>query len=154
LGQSDVERLRENLTYLRRLDDRHGSAAVYEMTAHTFRRLRGLVERARYDEPTGQGLRAPVGETASRIGWLDFDAGRHEDARRWQLEALSWAQLADADSVRIGAMAAMARLTADDCRPRQAIDLATAAQRTAGRGEPAAAVDAGRSRSTRARWRG
>jgi tetratricopeptide (TPR) repeat protein len=133
LGQSDVERLRENLTYLRKLDDQHGSGAVRAMTTRTFRRLRGLVEQARYDDATGQQLRALVGETASRIGWLDFDAGRHDDARRWHLEALSWARLADADSVSVGALAAMSRLAADDRQPRQAIDLAQAAQRTAGR---------------------
>jgi transcriptional regulator with XRE-family HTH domain len=129
LGRSDIERLRQNLMYLRRLDDQHGSAPVYAITTRTFERLRGLVERARYDHATGQELRALVAEAASRIGWLDFDAGRHNDARRWQLEALNWARLADADPV--GAMAAMARLAAEDRQPRQAIDLAAAAQRTA-----------------------
>jgi transcriptional regulator with XRE-family HTH domain len=129
LGKSDLEQLRQNLTYLRRLDDQHGSAAVHAMTTRSFRRLRGLVEQARYDHPTGQELRALVGEAASRIGWLDFDAGRHEDARRWYLEAMHWAQLADADS--IGAMASMARLAADDRQPRETVDLAAAAQRSA-----------------------
>jgi len=133
LGQSDLARLRQTLTDLRRLDDQHGSGAVYAMTTRTFRRLRGLVEQAQYDHAIGQGLRALVAEAASRIGWLNFDAGRHEDARRWHLEALSWAQLADADPA--GAMAAMARLASDDRQPRQAIDLAQAAQRTAGRVE-------------------
>lgn len=131
LDQSDLDRLRQTLTDLRRLDHQHGSAAVHAMTTRTFRRLRGLVERARYDHATGQELRALTGEAASRIGWLDFDAGRHHDAHRWYLEALQWAQLADADS--FGAMAAMARLAADERQSRRAIDLAQAAQRTATR---------------------
>jgi tetratricopeptide (TPR) repeat protein len=131
LGQSDVARLRQTLADLRRLDDQHGSAAVHAMTLRTFQRLRQLVERARYDHATGCELRALTGEAASRIGWLEFDAGRHDDARRWLLEALQWAHLADAESASVGAMASMARLAADEHQPRQAIDLAQAAQRRA-----------------------
>jgi len=131
LDRFDLERLRQNLTYLRRLDDQHGSAAVYAMTTRTFRRLRGLVEHARYDHATGLELRALIGSAASRVGWLEFDAGRHDDARRWYLEALQWAQLADADSVSIGTMASMSRQAADERRPRETLDLAAVAQRTA-----------------------
>ena len=70
LDRFDLERLRQNLTYLRRLDDQHGSAAVYAMTTRTFRRLRGLVEHARYDHATGLELRALIGSAASRVGGL------------------------------------------------------------------------------------
>jgi transcriptional regulator with XRE-family HTH domain len=131
LGQSDVARLRQTLADLRRLDDQHGSGAVHAMTLRTFQRLRQLVERARYDHATGCELRALTGEAASRIGWLEFDAGRNDDARHWLLEALQWAQLADAESASVGAMASMARLAADEHQPRRAIDLTQAAQRRA-----------------------
>jgi transcriptional regulator with XRE-family HTH domain len=137
LGPPDLVRLRQAVVRLYELDEQHGGAGgVYPLTMRTFHRLRGLIERASYDEVTGRALRQLAGEAAGRIGWLEFDAGRQDDARSWGLEALHWARLADADSVSVGAMAAMARQAADQGRPREAIDLATAAQRTAKRATP------------------
>jgi transcriptional regulator with XRE-family HTH domain len=133
LGNSDLVRLRESVTRLDRLDHQHGGAAVFAMTVRTFRRLQGLVEHASYDPTTGQALRELAGQTAARAGWVAFDAGQHADARRWLLEAMHWSQLANADSVGVHAMASMARQASDQHRPREVIDLATAAQRTAGR---------------------
>jgi transcriptional regulator with XRE-family HTH domain len=134
LDQGDLTRLRQAVVRLYELDEQHGGAGgVYPLTLRTFHRLRGLIERASYDEAIGWALRELAGQAAGRIGWLEFDAGRHSDARRWGLEALHWARLADADSVSVGAMAAMARQAAEQGWPREAIDLATAAQRTAGR---------------------
>ena len=109
LGLSDVERLRESVTQLYTLDQLHGSGAVYALTTRTYDRLRGLVERASYDQATGQAVRELAGQTADHAGWLAFDAGRHDDARGWWLEAMHWARLADSDSVAVGAMASMSR---------------------------------------------
>ncbi|MGI9098486.1 MAG: hypothetical protein ACR2H2_08355 [Solirubrobacteraceae bacterium] len=74
-----------------------------------------------------------MGLTAEHAGWLAFDAGRHDDARRWWLEAMQWARLADSERVEVVTMAAMAWGASDQGRPREAIQLATAAQSTAGR---------------------
>jgi len=134
LGDADVARLRQSVVQLYKLDDQHGGAgAVYPLTLRTFHRVRGLVERAGYDAASGRALRQLAGETAAKAGWLSFDAGRHGDARRWWLEATHWSRLADVDSVTILATASMAFEASDQRRPREAIDLATAAQRIAGR---------------------
>jgi transcriptional regulator with XRE-family HTH domain len=133
LGSGDLVRLQQSVTQLYALNEQHGEGAVYGPTARVFYRLRELVERASYDPATGRGLRELVGQTARRMGSLEFHAGRQEDARRWWLEALHWARLAESDFVSAGTMASMARQASDQHRPREAIDLATTAQRTAGR---------------------
>jgi hypothetical protein len=117
--------------HLYKLDDQHGGAGGGS-TVHLFNRLRGFVASARYDDATGQALRELTGQTAQLAGWLAFDADHHDEARRWWLEALHWSELTDTNSVGVLAMACMARQASDQRRPREAIDLATAAQRSAG----------------------
>lgn len=131
LGSADLARLRQRVTYLYELDNQHGTGGA--VTVRTFHRLRGLVERGGYSSTTGQGLRGLVGLTAEHAGWMAFDAGRQDDARRWWLEAMQWARLADSDAVNVLAMASMARQASYQDQPREAIDLAEAARRTAGR---------------------
>lgn len=133
MGSGDLVRLRQSLAEMYRMGDQQGGAgAVYALTVRTFHDVRDLVEHASYDHATGQALRELAGQTAVHAGWSAFDAGRHDDARRWWLEATYWSRLADADLLSVGAMASMARQAYEE-RPREAIDLATAAQRIAKR---------------------
>lgn len=131
LGSSDVMRLRDSITHLYELDDQYGAGPIYTVTARTFQRLRSHVEHASYSTATGQELQELVGLTAQHAGWLAFDADRNEDAQRWWLEAMKWSRLAESDSVGVLAMASMAVQASEQHRPREAIDLATAAQSTA-----------------------
>jgi hypothetical protein len=133
LGLSDIDRLRESVEQLYTLDNLHGSGAVYALTTRTYDRLRGHVERATYNQATGQALRELTARTVAKAGWLSFDDGRHDDARRWWLEATHWSKLTDADAVSPLALASMSRQATEQRRSREAIDLAQAAQRTAGR---------------------
>jgi hypothetical protein len=131
LGEGDIKRLRHTVSHLYKLDDLHGAGSVYALTTRTFNRLRGLTERATYNSATGQAIRELAALTAEHAGWLAFDAGQHDDARRWWLESMHWAGLAEADSVRVMTMASMSIEASDQGRAREAINLATAAQRTA-----------------------
>jgi transcriptional regulator with XRE-family HTH domain len=133
LGHADIVRVRQSITHLYELDDQHGAGSVYTATARTFLRLHALAEHASYDATTGQALQELTGLAAEHAGWLAFDAGQHDDARRWYLEALYWARLADSERVGVVTMAAMAWAASDQGRPREAVQLATAAQSTAGR---------------------
>src|SRR3954451_24024378 len=111
VGGSDIEHLRRSTAAFRTADAQQGSASVYGLATRHFQRLRGLVERGRYDQATGLALRELAGQTAQQAGWLAFDGIRHDVARRWWLEGLHWAQLAAAEgqSVRVSIMATMAR---------------------------------------------
>jgi tetratricopeptide (TPR) repeat protein len=121
------------VTQLYALSEQHGEGAAYGPTGRVFYRLRSLVEHASYDSATGRALRELTAQTARRMGTLEFQAGRHEEARRWWLEALHWARRAESDLISAGTMASMARQASDQHRPREVIDLATTAQRTLGR---------------------
>jgi hypothetical protein len=131
LGEGDIERLWHTVSHLYKLDDLHGAGSVYALTTRTFNRLRGLTERASYNAATGQAIRELAGLTAEHAGWLAFDAGQHDEARRWWLESMHWARLADADSVSVMTMASMSMQASDQGYSREAINLATAAQRSA-----------------------
>jgi transcriptional regulator with XRE-family HTH domain len=131
LGERDISRLRDTVSHLYKLDDLHGAGSVYGLTIRTFNRLRGLIERASYNQATGRAIRELAALTAEHAGWLAFDAGQHDEARSWWLESMHWARLADADSVSVMTMASMAVEASDQGRSREAINLATAAQRTA-----------------------
>jgi transcriptional regulator with XRE-family HTH domain len=132
VGHADVVHLRQSVLSLYDLSEQHGEDAAYRLTTRLYGRLRGLVDRASYDQPTGRALRELAGEVARRIGSINSHAGQHDEARRWQLEAMHWARLADADWITVGTLANMARLASEQRRPREAIDLAVMAQRTAG----------------------
>jgi hypothetical protein len=132
LGSGDVARLRQSVLNLYDLSEQHGEDAAVGLTTRIFVRVRGLVEQASYDPATGRALREIAGEAARRIGSINSHVGRYDDARRWQLEAMHWARLADADWITVATLANMARSASEQRRPREAIDLATTAQRTAG----------------------
>jgi hypothetical protein len=133
LDNGDLVRLRQSVTQLYALSEQHGEGAAYGPTTRVFHRLRDLVARASYDPATGRALRELTAQAARRMGTLEFQAGRYEDARHWWLEALHWARLAESDLISAGTMASMARQASDQRRPREVIDLATTAQRTLGR---------------------
>ena len=117
LGTADLMRLRQSVTNLDKLSDQHGGArAVYQLTVRLFDRLRGLTERTSYNQATGRQLRELVGLTADNAGWLAFDADRQDGARRWWLEAMHWARLADSNSVSVVVMASLARQASDRTR--------------------------------------
>jgi transcriptional regulator with XRE-family HTH domain len=131
LGEGDINRLRHTVSHLYKMDDLHGAGSVYGLTIRTFNRLRGLIEGVSYNQVTGQAIRELAALTAEHAGWLAFDAGQHDDARRWWLESMHWARLADADPVSVMTMASMSVEASDQGRSREAINLATAAQRIA-----------------------
>jgi hypothetical protein len=132
MGNADLVRLRASVASLYRMGRQHGGAgAVYPLTARTFQRLRDLAERARCDAETGQAMRELIAHTAGHAGSMAFDTGQHDDARRWWVEATHWARLAEADAFGALAMASLARQASDQRRPREVINLAKAAQRTA-----------------------
>ena len=132
LGSGDIVHLRQSVLNLYDLSEQHGEGAACGLTKRVFFRLRGLVERGSYDPATGRALRELAGQTARRMGSINSHAGRYEDARRWQLEAMHWARLADADWITVGTLADMSRQASEQRRPHEAVNLVTTAQRTAG----------------------
>lgn len=131
IQSSDIERYKRDLAHLYELDDQHGGAAVYDLTLRTVRKFRYLSEHGSFDSETGRELHAVTGQVTEHAGWLAYDAGRHAEARHWWLEALHSAQMVDDQVTMVVALASMSLQAARTNRPREAVDLAQAAQRIA-----------------------
>jgi hypothetical protein len=129
LGSGDVVRLRQSVTQLYALSEQHGEGAVQGPTGRIFYRLRSLVEHASYDPTTGQALRELMAQAARRMGTLEFHA---VDTKTRAVGGLR-------PGIGLGSPSPISsvparwrrwrRQASDQHRPREVIDLATAAQR-------------------------
>jgi hypothetical protein len=106
---------------------------------HMVDRMRNALARASYRPETGAALQEITAAACEHAGWLAFDAGRNDHARRWWLEALLLADLGGARGVRVTAFTSMALQAASSPRPmdgREAVQLIDAARSAIGDGTP------------------
>ena len=139
VDQAVVRECRAALTRLYDLDYRLGGADVYALTVHMVDRMRNALARASYRPETGAALQEITAAASEHAGWLAFDAGRNDHARRWWLEALLLADLGGARGVRVTAFTSMALQAASSPRPmdgREAVQLIDAARSAIGDGTP------------------
>ncbi len=133
ISAADVEHCWTSLRRLFELDNRQGGGTVYEMAARMARHLQDAVRQGSYTESVGHDLSKVASATMEHAGWLAFDAGRQDDARRWWLETCHLTEIAGIPDARVTALASMS-LQASSCagRGREAADLARAARAAAG----------------------
>jgi hypothetical protein len=115
------------------LDERHGGTTIYALATQMVSGIRTALARATYTSGVGNELRAVAALTAEHAGWLAYDSGRSEDARRWWLEALHLGDLAGNSDARVTALVSMAlqASTAEDpAAGREAVDLMNVARST------------------------
>lgn len=136
IGAGTVRECQAALDRLYEVDERRGGATVYALAAEMVEQLKVSLARASYGPAVGRGLREVAAATAEHAGWVAFDSGRREDSRRWWLEALHLAELAEASHLRVTAFASMALQacnTPNSWDGREAVELMDAARRAAGR---------------------
>ena len=134
LGMSTVRGCMTALDRLYELDERHGGATIYVLATQMVTNIRTTLSTASYSVPVGKELRGIAASTAEHAGWLAFDAGRTEDARRWWLEALHFADVAQDTNARVTALASMALQACTSDSPgdgREATDLMDLVKRSA-----------------------
>src|SRR6266404_7916851 len=93
VGAAQVRELRCALANLYALDDAYGGADVRPLAVRLLRRIRRVINTGSYPDTTGRQLQLAAGQTAEHCGWLCFDAGRQDDARRYWGEALTAATI-------------------------------------------------------------
>lgn len=108
VGAETVRQCREALRRLYDLDDRGRATSAYTVADLMARRMRTALDRCTYSPATGRALAAVTAATTEHAGWLSFDSGHHDVARRWWLETLHLADLAGAPELRVTALASMA----------------------------------------------
>src|SRR4051794_24938233 len=135
VGSADVDQCWVSLRRLFELDDRQGGGTVYAMASRMARHLQDAVGQASYSPSVGRDLGKVTSATMEHAGWLAYDSGRHEDARRWWLETCHLADMADLPEARVTALASMSLQAGSTAgRGREAADLAGAARAAAGDG--------------------
>ncbi|MGH3913344.1 MAG: hypothetical protein ACRDTC_08040, partial [Pseudonocardiaceae bacterium] len=128
LGPGDVVSWQGIVSRLYELDAQYGGGVVYDLALQARRQLRRMLHRASYGPSTGEALNVVLGELNSAAGWLAFDSGRQAEARHWWLEASHTARLIGDDRLFVDAASLLSRQAAELGQPREAIDLAEAAQ--------------------------
>lgn len=132
VGAAEVADCWSGLRRLFQLDDHHGGGMVYEMTATMARQLQDALRQATYGPKIAQDFNAVTAATMEHAGWLAYDAGRPDAARRWWLETCHLAEMADLPDARITALSSMALHATTSGAPREAIGLISAARKCAG----------------------
>lgn len=94
LDAADVPRLRALIGDLVRADIAAGADAVVRRAGREWRQAHAALAAGRYPETCRRDLHAAIGELGEVVGWLLFDAGRPDAARRALTDALLVSQLA------------------------------------------------------------
>ena len=128
IGSDHIQDLRARLTALGTLDDAHGGAGVLPLAIRHLAHIRQLIETGTYPNSIGQRLHRLAGETAALCGFLAFDAGRQEQARRFYGEALATAALLKDDDLTAYSLAQLGLQATYEKRPRAAHDFLEAAR--------------------------
>ncbi len=132
IGAADVAQCWTGLRRLFELDDHHGGATVYEIAAALANRLQNALRRGTYGPTVAQDLQAVTAASMEHAGWLAYDAGRMDAARRWWLETCHLADVATLPQARVTALTSMALNATTSGSPREALDFISAAQSIAG----------------------
>lgn len=132
IDATDAAQCRTALRRLFEMDDAQGGGSVYHLAAGMAQRLQDALRRGTYPGAVGHELYEVTAATMEHAGWLAYDAGRAETARRWWLETCHLADLADVPDARVTALASMAlQASTDPMRGPDTVDLARAARAAA-----------------------
>ncbi|GAA3242135.1 hypothetical protein GCM10010260_81970 [Streptomyces filipinensis] len=122
VGTDTVADLRHGLASLYGLDDRFGGATVGPLAAAHLSRVERLISTGTYPDIIGRQLRLISGETAEHVGWLAFDAGDHQRARRYWTQARNTAVDLRDDSLTVLVLASLSLLEIREQDPKAALD--------------------------------
>ncbi|MGH4020719.1 MAG: helix-turn-helix domain-containing protein [Pseudonocardiaceae bacterium] len=129
VGHGDVARLRIARSQLKTLDDTMGGGAAYPMTrTYLLDEVPPLLNGS-YTSEVGVELLTAVAELNLDLGWMAYDAGHQNRARRHMLDSLRLSDLAHGRSLFGGrVLAALSHQALHLGRPSEALDLASAAR--------------------------
>ncbi len=118
-----VDRFTAMVAELRQMDDVAGGGSVFTMAQHLFGWVAGLLDRASYDEPTGQALHVVLAELGQVCGWSAYDSGEYGLAQRYCIAGLRAAHTADDRPLGAYILGSMAEQVARQGQPAEAVTL-------------------------------
>lgn len=135
IGASDVAAVNESITQLHELDMLVGGDRLCRLAATQVRHVQHLLDTATYTENIGTQLTSASAEMMTAAGWVHYDAGYLEVARRYYADA---AQAASAAGDGIAAAHALCNASVialrDSPRKREGAHLAENAETAVRRG--------------------
>lgn len=133
IGLEDVAQLQTTRDQLKELDNQYGGAVAYPLIADCVKRQVRPLLRGRYKDVTGDPLLRTSAQLILDAGWAAYDADAQPYARRCMRAALRLADIAGDQLFGGRVLAALAHQSLHVGRNQEAVDLATAALRGAGR---------------------
>jgi transcriptional regulator with XRE-family HTH domain len=133
VGIEDVARLQAARDRLKELDNQYGGAVAYPLIADCVKRQVRPLLRGRYKDVTGDPLLRTAAQLILDAGWAAYDADAQPYARRCMRAALRLADITGDQLFGGRILAALAHQSLHVGRNQEAVDLATAALRGAGR---------------------
>ncbi len=132
-----VELISSHVAALRRLDDRHGGGALsLRYVTAELRSVADLVEYASYRPEVGRALLTIMADLAQLLGWLSFDSSKYGAAERYLLLSLGVSRALGASDRAANAIGMLSYVSAFAGHGPDAVRLAEAAEREAGKGDP------------------
>ncbi|MGH3766890.1 MAG: helix-turn-helix domain-containing protein [Pseudonocardiaceae bacterium] len=135
-GRIDAADATQCWTALRRieeLDARQGGTVICQMAEGMAHRLQDAFRRGTYSATVGRELQSITAAAMDQAGWLAYDAGWQDKARRWWLETCHFTDMVEVPHVRVSALAVMALQASNAGDGRETVDLIQAARKTATR---------------------
>jgi len=118
-----VGRFSAMVAELRRMDDTAGGGNVLAMAQQLFAWVAGLLDRASYDERTGQALHVVLAELGQLCGWSAYDSGEYGLAQRYCIAGLRAAHTANDRPLGAYILGSMAEQVARQGQPDDAVTL-------------------------------
>ncbi|MEV5410387.1 hypothetical protein AB0K60_16300 [Thermopolyspora sp. NPDC052614] len=131
VGTVHLQDLHAGMAALRTLDTVHGSVGVLPLAIQHLNHIRHVIDVSDYPTSIGHRLRQLAGQMASMCGFLSFDSGHQEQARRYWGEALATAAMLNDEDLTAQALSQLGLQAIYENRPRQAYDFLQAARHRA-----------------------
>ncbi|MEU2040640.1 helix-turn-helix domain-containing protein [Nocardia niwae] len=94
VGASDVEAIIDSVNQIHELDLVVGGDRLCRVAANQVRYVEQLLDHGSYTEEVGRALTSAAAEMMTAAGWVHYDAGRPDDARRYYADAANAANAA------------------------------------------------------------
>ncbi len=134
IGASDVAAVQDTINQIHELDLVVGGDRLCHLAAGQVRYVQHLLNSGSYTETVGKSLATTTAETMTAAGWVHYDAGQLDQARRYYADAAHTATAAADDIASAHALINASILSyREGARQREGIHLADAAQTTARR---------------------
>jgi hypothetical protein len=130
VGADHVALLETAIRNIESTDAARGGDTLYGAAQSLYRVADAWLDQGSPPPTIRDGIQSLIGDLACWLGWLAFDADRHDQARRYLSEALLSARLMDDPFLEVRTMASLS-LLALAFRPREALQCAQLAQRLA-----------------------